>query len=176
MNAFFRQHQEHAFLYCQYKGLSRADALDVLQDAMVKVFKAYQNKPEHELPALFYTVLKHCISDFYRKEAWRKKYFFWQQHEAHGQELDGIELSQLAQQLGVEETWVAKQQLEKCYALINALSEQQREVLLLRAFAGLSEAVVAQTLGIQVGSVKTQYFRAKQHLLKALGESNESAA
>jgi RNA polymerase sigma-70 factor (ECF subfamily) len=155
--------------------LSRADALDVLQDAMVKVFNAYQDKPEDELPALFYTVLKHCISDFYRKEAWRKRLFFWQQDD-DPQILDGIELSHLAQQLGIDDVLIAQQQLLRCYELINQLSEQQREVFLLRAFGGLSEAGVAQALGIQVGSVKTQYFRAKQHIVKALGDVNESAA
>jgi RNA polymerase sigma factor (sigma-70 family) len=49
-------------------------------------------------------------------------------------------------------------------AAVNELSEDQREVISLRYFLGLSEQEVAQTLGIAQGTVKSRTARALERL------------
>jgi RNA polymerase sigma-70 factor (ECF subfamily) len=49
-------------------------------------------------------------------------------------------------------------------AALRALPERQREVIVLRHLAGLSEPEVAEYLGISLGSVKTHMRRAKESL------------
>ncbi len=53
-------------------------ALDVVQDSMLKLFEKYAQRPSHEWPALFSTILHHSITDTYRwkqlREAGGKDY------------------------------------------------------------------------------------------------------
>ena len=60
------------------------------------------------------------------------------------------------------------EQLELREALAT-LAPHLREVLLLRYLLGLSEAEVAEALGVRVGTVKSRTARAKRALAEALG-------
>src|SRR5262249_37830809 len=53
-------------------------------------------------------------------------------------------------------------------AALRALPDRQREVIVLRHLAGLSEPEVAEYLGISLGSVKTHMRRAKESLRGSL--------
>jgi RNA polymerase sigma-70 factor (sigma-E family) len=54
-------------------------------------------------------------------------------------------------------------------AAVRALPDRQREVLVLRYWAGLSEREIAQTLGISAGSVKSAASRGMAALQRMLG-------
>ena len=56
---------------------------------------------------------------------------------------------------------------------LEQLSRRQREVVVLRYFADLPEAAVAEALGCSVGSVKTHASRALAALRVTLGPTNE---
>jgi RNA polymerase sigma factor (sigma-70 family) len=53
------------------------------------------------------------------------------------------------------------------------LPRRQREVTVLRYYLGLNVAEIAQTLELNVGTVKTSLFRARKALAAALGEPIE---
>jgi RNA polymerase sigma-70 factor (sigma-E family) len=55
-------------------------------------------------------------------------------------------------------------------ALLRTLPNRQRQVLVLRYFANLSEAEIADALGISPGSVKTHAARGMSAMATALGE------
>ena len=55
---------------------------------------------------------------------------------------------------------------------LRALPERQREVLALRFYLDISEAEIAATLGISVGSVKTHAHRGLAALANRFGEEN----
>jgi RNA polymerase sigma-70 factor (ECF subfamily) len=50
------------------------------------------------------------------------------------------------------------------------LSRRQREVTVLRYYAGLDTAEIAAVLGVSEGTVKTQLHRAREHLAVALAD------
>jgi len=54
-------------------------------------------------------------------------------------------------------------------AALAALPKRQREVIVLQHLEGFSEAEVAQALGISVGTVKKNGFRARETLRKRMG-------
>lgn len=56
---------------------------------------------------------------------------------------------------------------------LRRLSPRQREAVVLRYFADLSEAEVAQVMGVSAGSVKTHLHRARAALGSMLGSSSE---
>jgi RNA polymerase sigma-70 factor (sigma-E family) len=55
-------------------------------------------------------------------------------------------------------------------AAIRALPRRQREVIVLRYWAGLSEPEVAATLGISTGAVKSTASRARDAIARTLGD------
>lgn len=61
-------------------------------------------------------------------------------------------------------------QLRRIATAVRALPRRQRECVVLHYFADLSEAAVAQTLGVTAGSVKTHLHRARATLAEALEE------
>ena len=58
-------------------------------------------------------------------------------------------------------------------AAVKALAPRQREVLVLRYWSGLSEAEIAQALGISPGTVKSTASRALDVLERILGDKED---
>jgi RNA polymerase sigma-70 factor (ECF subfamily) len=55
-------------------------------------------------------------------------------------------------------------------AALDALSEEHRQVVVLREMQGLSYAVIAEVLDIPVGTVESRLFRARQELRRRLAD------
>jgi RNA polymerase sigma-70 factor (sigma-E family) len=68
-----------------------------------------------------------------------------------------------------EESALAGVQRSSVLEALNALPSRQREVVILRYYADLSEAEIAATLGISRGAVKSHTARAKGSLRTVLG-------
>jgi RNA polymerase sigma-70 factor, ECF subfamily len=69
-----------------------------------------------------------------------------------------------------DRTLVARQQLDAIWAAADKLPGRQREVFLLRFAEDMTLAEVADTLGLQVGSVKAHLFRALTAIKKQVKE------
>ena len=67
LERFFLANQNKAFLFCQYRGLSEQDSLDIIQDAMLQFYKHYSQKSEADWAPLFFTVLRNKLID---KQRW----------------------------------------------------------------------------------------------------------
>ena len=57
MNEFLRQVQKPAYRMAKLSTQNTEDALDLVQDAMMKLVQNYQDKPVNELKPLFYRIL-----------------------------------------------------------------------------------------------------------------------
>ena len=49
-------------------------ALDIVQDAMIKLAEKYGGKPAEELPLLFQRILQNTIRDYYRRQKVRNSW------------------------------------------------------------------------------------------------------
>ncbi|MEO7556267.1 MAG: sigma-70 family RNA polymerase sigma factor [Acidimicrobiales bacterium] len=58
-------------------------------------------------------------------------------------------------------------------AALQKLSRRQREAIVLRYLAGLSESEVSASLGVSAGSVKTHIHRGMAHLRSSLGTNDD---
>ncbi len=74
---------------------------------------------------------------------------------------------------GSDEQVVAEEGRRRVLDALAELPRRQREVLALRYYAGLSEAEIADALGISRGSVKSHASRGAAALRAALGDSRE---
>jgi RNA polymerase sigma-70 factor (sigma-E family) len=69
---------------------------------------------------------------------------------------------------GSDETAVAAERRDRVLTALQALPARQREVMALRYYAGLSEAEIADALGISRGAVKSHAFRGAAALRASL--------
>lgn len=165
-----------AFRIAMYALREEQAALDVVQDAMLKLTEKYINRPKQEWAALFFTILNNRITDVRR---WRKlreiggKTISIFRSREDGEEnlveaglgaesnhpLDNPEKAVLAKQL--------KGEIERALEL---LSDRQRQVFVLREWQGLSVRDTATVLGCSEGSVKQHHFRAMRSLRESLAE------
>ena len=79
---------------------------------------------------------------------------------------------------GIESVLGDRQRRDAVRRALSALSEEQREALVLARYHGLAYAEIADVLGISVGAVKTRIFRAVEALkmLFSEGEASWNAA
>jgi RNA polymerase sigma-70 factor (ECF subfamily) len=180
LDAFFAEHEDKAF-YVAYAALwDRESALDAVQESMLKLVEYYRNKPADDWPALFRTVLNSKINDIRRKrllEQGRHKLvsltgLFRNRRE---QVNDDTEFDLPASErtdgiTGPEVGCVATELRERITEALQALSDRQRQVFILREWRGMSIRETAITLGCSENSIKQHHFRAMRELRKQLAE------
>lgn len=148
----------------------RAEAEDVVQDAMIRLVRSYGNHPEDQWRPLFYRILRNRITDSQRRANVRRAVTaFWSAPDADEPAPDPFEAVADGRG-GPEEALEGEELLARIETALAALSGRQREAFLLRNFEGLDVAQAAIAMGCSEGSVKTHYFRAMQALQDALGE------
>jgi RNA polymerase sigma-70 factor (ECF subfamily) len=162
-----------AFRIAQIALRHEQDALDAVQDAMLRLVRSYSSRPTQEWPPLFYRILENCVRDMQRRRSVRGRVMGWYQR-SFGDDADTGETDPLEQVSDPAPTPPAQAQAdETMQALEAALAElpaRQRQAFLLRNFEGLDVAGTARAMRCSEGSVKTHYFRALQALRTRLGE------
>ena len=172
LESFLASVERKAFRIAQIALRHEQDALDAVQDAMLRLVRNYANRPPAEWKPLFYRILENCVRDTQRRRTVRARVISWLPWLANEEEADAPDpLEQAADpaptpavQAQTDETMQA---LEVALA---ALPARQRQAFLLRSLEGLDVAATARAMGCSEGSVKTHYFRALQALRTALGE------
>jgi len=172
LEVFLASVERKAFRIAQIALRHDADALDVVQDAMLQLSARYASRPAAEWKPLFYRILENRIRDVQRRRSVRNRVMAmvpWRSGEEDQQAPDPIAEAadtgpSPARLLESDEILRA---LER--ALV-ALPNRQRQAFLLRNFEGLDVAQTAQAMKCSEGSVKTNYFRAVQALRGKLGD------
>lgn len=171
LNRFFSDVEKRALRIAEIALRNRDDALDIVQDAMLKLVRNYAHKDSAEWTPLFYRILQNGVRDYLRRKIVRNKIMVWFGGASNEEnDYDPIAVAPDPRGRTPEEhlqTGEAMQQLELAVA---ALPGRQREAFMLRTFEGLNIAATAVAMGVSSGSVKTHYFRAVHALRDALGE------
>ena len=145
---------------------NEADALDIVQDSMIKLATRYGDRESSQWRPLFFTILNNCITDWHRKETrWRR--WFVRDHLEDEQEASLLEQED---DFGPIEQLQNDQLSEQIIAVIESLPIKQQQCFLLRCWEGFSVQETADVMSINTGSVKTHYHRAMQKIQAALQE------
>lgn len=146
------------------------EALDAVQDAMLRLVRHYSGKPAEEWAPLFYGILRRRITDLQRRRAVRNRVLVWTGHATtdDGEELPAWE----APDLGPDpaRALASRQAFAAMSAAIRALPRRQQQAFMLRTLEGLDVADTAKAMGCSEGSVKTHLSRAMEALRGQLEE------
>lgn len=150
-------------------------ALDVVQDAMLKLADKYAGNPAEELPLLFQRILQNTIRDYYRRQKVRSMWTTLfsslspQDEEGEHDPLDMLQDKSNNSQAPAPDKALEQSQL---IALIEealiGLPARQRQAFLLRYWEDMDTAATAAVMGCSEGSVKTHCSRATHALAAAL--------
>lgn len=151
-------------------------ALDIVQDAMLRLAEKYGDRPAAELPMLFQRILQNAIRDWFRRQKVRNTWVSLFSSLLPGRGLDGDEdpLETLAGAGESNREAAPAEQLEQLQVVeiiekeIAKLPERQRQAFIMRYWEELDVAETAQAMGCSEGSVKTHCSRAVHALAIAL--------
>ncbi len=172
LSDFLRDVERRAFKQTVYAVRDDHAALDIVQDAMLKLAEKYADKPVAEYPMLFQRILQNTMRDFWRRQKVRN---LWTTLlSSFGAGKDGEEDHDPLDTIDVEDEGNNPAiQLERSQTLriiekaIEKLPARQREAFVLRYWEEMDVAETAATMGCSQGSVKTHCSRAA-HTLAAL--------
>lgn len=140
------------------------EALDAVQDSMLRLVRHYGNKPAEEWPPLFFGILRRRITDLQRRRTVRNKVLVWTGHRVtdDGDELPAWE----APDLGPDpaRALASRQAHAAMSKAIRGLPRRQQQCFMLRTLEGLDVADTAKAMGCSQGSVKTHLSRAMNAL------------
>lgn len=143
--------------------LNAADAEDVVQDTMLKVWKRRNDWEQIEsIEAFCLTICRNLALDRLR----HKDY----QSQTLDMAADPVDASHIA---NPEQMAVQRDRVQLVHQLINRLPERQRSCMQLRDIEGKSYRDIATILGITEQQVKVTIFRARQAVKTAFQEQEE---
>jgi RNA polymerase sigma-70 factor, ECF subfamily len=169
LERFLASVERRAFQIARMALRDEEEALDVVQDAMIKLVRNYAARPSDEWRPLFYRILNNRVRDSQRRRMVRNKLFGWLpgfDDEEQGDPYAAVPDTgqQPGERLQMDDAMTVLQQA------IMALPQRQQEAFMLRNFEGMDVAQTAKAMGCTEGSVKTHYSRAVHALRERLGE------
>jgi len=176
LSDFLESVERRAFKQAVYAVRKDEVALDVVQDAMIKLAEKYGDKPAAELPLLFQRILQNTILDFFRREKVRNTWvsLFSGMAPAGGEHEDFDILETYEAEIGSEASESSADKVERMQILevidqeVQKLPARQREAFLMRYWQDMDVAETAEAMGCSEGSVKTHCSRATHTLAESL--------
>jgi len=152
----FRQHKLRAFHYALQMVGNREDAMDVTQEAFLRLHRHWRRRDlSRPFAPWLYSVLRNLAIDLLRKRARRKEC--------------GLETAPDASPLAGPELQAERSELtSRLWKEIQQLPLIQREALLLRDWHGLSYAEIAEATGASVAAVNSRLHDARARLRNRL--------
>ncbi|MDP3087988.1 MAG: RNA polymerase sigma factor [Methylotenera sp.] len=184
LSDFLEAVERRAFKQTAYAVRDDHAALDIVQDAMMKLAEKYGDKPAAEFPMLFQRILQNTMRDFWRRQKVRN---LWTTllssfgSSENGEDRDPLETIDVEDDSDEPATQLERSQTIKLIErALEKLPTRQREAFVLRYWEEMDVAETAIIMGCSDGSVKTHCSRAvhalalelKKQGLEKLGLSN----
>jgi RNA polymerase sigma-70 factor (ECF subfamily) len=171
LNSFLAEVERRALRIAEIAVRDRDEALDLVQDAMIKLARNYAERPEGEWAPLFYRILQNGVRDWHRRQKVRNRVMVWFGRSSTAE--DDYDVTANAPDpsgRAPDELLENQEAMQRLEVSVHELPTRQREAFMLRTFEGLDVAGTAVAMGCSEGSVKTHYSRAVHALRDKLGE------
>ena len=175
LSDFLKSVEKRAFKRTVYAVRQDDAALDIVQDAMIRLAEKYADRPAAELPLVFQRILSNATMDWFRRQKVRNAVIQnlsdFESNDDDG-DFDLLESLQTVEgSLGAESAADSVSRAQILLLIEGAVTElpaRQREAFLLRYWEEFDVAETAAVMGCSEGSVKTHCSRAVHALAKAL--------
>ena len=174
LSDFLEDVERRAFRQALFATRKEESALDIVQDAMIKLTTSYGDRTPLELPPLFQRILQNTIRDYFRREKVRSIWVSLFSSNARHNDEDDSESNILDSYVADDSSHGGAEQMERKQTLaliekeVQKLPARQREAFLMRYWQELDIAETASIMGCSEGSVKTHCSRATHTLARAL--------
>ena len=175
LSTFLAGVEKRAFKQAMFAVRDEEAALDIVQDAMLRLAEKYGHLPVGELPLLFHRIVQNAIRDWFRRQKVRSMWTTLLSSLSGNREDDDQDpLETLEAADGSNLQAAPAEQLERAQVLeiidqeISRLPPRQREAFILRYWEELDVAETARAMNCSEGSVKTHCSRAAHALAAAL--------
>ena len=158
-----------AFRFAEISLRQRDDALDAVQDAMMRML-GYRERREAEWTPLFWSILRRRIVDMQRRRAFRLR--FLAPASASNRD-DDATIDWMDDAPDPSRSHENRDLCTRVAAALSALPRRQREAFSLRVLEELDVGDTARAMGCSEGSVKTHLSRARLALKLQLGDIAE---
>jgi RNA polymerase sigma-70 factor (ECF subfamily) len=157
----YDRHQPAIYRYIFYRVSDQATAEDLTGEVFVRLVErigrfTYRGRP---LLAWLYTIARNLVTDHHRRTGQSS--------------VIPLEERLIADTLDQEETVVQRLTQQRLVRAIAHLTEDQRQVILLKFFEGLDNEATACTMGKSVGAIKALQHRALIALRRVLEQGGE---
>ncbi len=149
---FVHEHQQGLVRYAVLLSGSKADAEDMVQDVLIRVYPRW-----HELdPSTAYAYVRRAVTNEYL--SWRRR---WSNRHIRpvGDDLPEVE--------HFDQPWTGRD--ERLWRLLHGLPRQQRAAVVLRYYEDLSDEEIAAVLGCRLPTVRSHVSRGLAALRSAIG-------
>ncbi len=170
LNQFLADVERRALRIAEIAVRDRDEALDLVQEAMIKLARNYAERPDAEWAPLFYRILQNGIRDWHRRQKVRNRVMVWFGRGTGDDEYDVVANAPDPGGRAPEAQLQNRQAIQRLESSVHELPTRQREAFMLRTFEGLDVAGTAVAMGCSEGSVKTHYSRAVHTLRDKLGD------
>ena len=167
LSDFLKSVEKRAFKRSLYHVRNDESALDIVQDAMIRLTQSYSDRPAAELPLLFQRILSNATMDWFRRQRVRRSVMQNMSDfdvDPSAGDFDLLESLESADgMLGAEsaaDTVSGSQTPSLIEPEIAELPTRQREAFLMRYWEEMDTAETAAAMGCSEGSVKTHCSRA----------------
>ena len=169
LSDFLAQVERRAYKQALFGVRNEESALDLVQDAMLRLAEKYGDRTAAGLPLLFQRILQNAIRDWYRRQKVRSTWTTLLSALRPDDDSDPLDTfpTESGEQTPLDEAERA-QVLVMIESEIQKLPLRQRQAFLLRYWEELDVAETAAAMGCSEGSVKTHCSRATHTLAAAL--------
>ncbi len=176
MDTFFRGSEHKAYLMAMTLTHNHHDALELVQDSMLKLVQKYCDREPEEwgplfyrilqngIRPLFYRILQNGIRDWFRKQKFRQI--------LHGLMPWQVDADSEKTEPSAETQVLIDDEIVRVFGALQQLPLRQQQTFLMRAWQEFSTRETAFALSISENSVKTHYARATHQLRHLLGDED----
>jgi RNA polymerase sigma-70 factor, ECF subfamily len=173
LSDFLASVERRAFKQTAYAVRDDHAALDIVQDAMMKLADKYGNHPANEYPMLFQRILQNTMRDFWRRQKvrnlWTTLLSSFGASGEDGEDRDPLETIDVEDDSDEPSTQLERTQTIRLIEnALEKLPTRQREAFVLRYWEEMDVAETAGIMGCSQGSVKTHCSRAVRALAMEL--------
>ncbi len=171
LNRFLADVERRALRIAEIAVRDRDEALDLVQDAMIKLVRTYAERSKEEWTPLFYRILQNGVRDWQRRQMVRNRVMVWfRRKPTEDNDYDAIAAAPDPTGRAPDEEVSNSEAMASLEIAVRELPARQREAFMLRTFEGMNVADTAVAMGCSQGSVKTHYSRAVHALRERLEE------